>query len=407
MQKKHRLSAILMVIAMLLAISIGGCGKAKDPAPTPVGGKTEVLKFGIISYLTGPAAPWGIPNYRSISMGAWKVNEKGGFKVGDTTYTWDVVVYDSKYIPAEGVSALNRFIYDDKGQFIAIGGGAVVAAGLPLLKENEILSLNFAGGGSMITNPGNPLVFRYNPSIEVMYASFLSYLQKNENVKTFAVINPDDETGQSGAEAARLIAGQLGMTIVAEEYFERGTAELSPLLTRVIASNPDLIETSYTDPATSALILKQARELGYKGTILLSWGPDPRQVIQIAGVHANGAYLAIAGPEEPQNSAQQEIYTRFIERWPAKEFDPNIWPHTELVPALTAAIEKAQSFDPYKIAEVLESQEWDSPAGTLAFGGSKVFGIKRQLLWPMTAYQVKDGKPVFIETFEVPREILD
>ncbi|MBS4023579.1 MAG: ABC transporter substrate-binding protein [Dethiobacter sp.] len=407
MKRQLRLVVTLIIVVMLVAVSISGCGRAKDPVPTPGEGKVETLKFGIISFLTGPAAPWGIPNSRSINLGAWKVNDQGGFKVGDTTYKWDVVVYDSKYVPAEGVSALNRFIYDDKGKFVAIGGGSVVAASLQLLKENEILSLNFAGGGKMITNPGNPLVFRYNPSIEIMYATFIPYLQKNENIKTMAVINPDDETGQSGAEAARLVADQFGVTIVAEEYFERGTAELSPLLTKVMAANPDLIETSYTDPATSALILKQARELGYKGTILLSWGPDPKQVIQIAGAHAEGAYMALAGPQEPQNSAQQEIYTRFVARWPVGEFDPNIWHLTEVIPALTKAIVETQSFDPNVLAQKLENMEWDSPAGTLAFGGSKVFGIKRQLLWPMTAYQVRGGKPVFVGTWQVPAGILD
>lgn len=107
----------------------------------------KVMKHGILSYLTGPAAPWGIPNYRSISMGAWKINDQGGFKVGKTTYKWEPVVYDTKYVPAEAVKAANKAIYSDKVSFISIGGGACAIACIPLLKEVNMLSLNFAGGG--------------------------------------------------------------------------------------------------------------------------------------------------------------------------------------------------------------------------------------------------------------------
>ena len=70
-----KLIVVLAIGAMFLATGFGG----GQSAALAASGKT--LNFGIISYLTGPASPWGIPNYRSISMGAWKVNDQGGFKV--------------------------------------------------------------------------------------------------------------------------------------------------------------------------------------------------------------------------------------------------------------------------------------------------------------------------------------
>jgi branched-chain amino acid transport system substrate-binding protein len=178
-------------------------------------------------------------------------------------------------------------------------------------------------------------------------------------------------------------------------------------LTKVIAKKPDLIDTCYTDPTSAALICKQARELGYKGAILLAWGPNPSQVLKIAGEHANKAYMAVAGPMEPKNAAQQAIYDRFVAKWPAKEWDPNIWPHTELIPALTKAIEATQSFDSMILAKYLEDATWDSPFGKLSFGLKSVFGIKRQLMFPLGIYQVQDGKPEYIGTYPIPKGILD
>jgi len=394
---------ILAVVfgSLLLAI---GFWEVQNPA---MAADLKILKLGNISFLSGPAAPWGIPIARALSMGISKINDPGGFKVGNTTYKWEQIDYDSKYIPAEAVKAANKAIYGDKVNYITMGGGALVVACTPLLKENNMLLMHYAGGGKAVSNPSLPLFFRYNPAIEGMYLAFLPFLMKREGIKTMAVINPDDETGRSGVDAARLGAEVNNIKIVAEEYFQRGIKEFSPLLTRVIAKNPDLIETSYTDPGSSALICKQARELGYKGTVLLSWGPDPKQVLTIGGPHAEKVYMAVPGPPEPETPAQKEFYNRFLKKWPASDWDVIYWLHPELVPCLTKAIVETQSFDPFKLANHLENMTWDSPMGALSFGGAKLFGIKRQLIYPLSVLQVQKGKAVYLGTPPVPKGILD
>jgi branched-chain amino acid transport system substrate-binding protein len=392
---------VLAIGALFLAALSGGVQKTAWAA------EAKTLKYGLVVYLTGPASTWGIPVSRGILLGAHKINEKGGFKVGGNTYKWEVIICDSKYIPAEAVKCTNKQLYDDKVSFMNVGGGSCVLAANSLLKEAKMLSLNTAGGGKTVTNPGNPLLFRYNPAIESMYAAIFPFIIKNHGVKTMAAVNPDDETGRSGLEAVTPIAGINKLQIITKEFFERGTKEFSPLLTRVIAKNPDMIETGYTDPTSSALIVKQARELGYKGIVLLAWAPDPKQVLGMAGRNAEGAYMAVAGPVEPQTPEQKEVYNRYLKYFPARDWDPTAWAHTENIPCLTKAIEATQSFDSFKLAAHLENMSWDSPFGTLSFGGSKIFGIKRQLLFPMTLLQVREGKAVYVGTPPVPAGIVD
>lgn len=355
----------------------------------------KVLKFGVVQALTGPAAVWGIPTSRSVSMGAWKINEGGGFKVKGQTYKWEPLIYDHKYVPAEAVKAINKAIYADKVSFLGIMGGSPTLACMSLMKENNILSLNNAAGGKAVTNPDNPLVFRYNPCMEASYARFLPYLMKQEGIKTMAVLNPDDETGRSGLDSAKLIAEINNLKIITTEFYERGTKEFTPLLTRVIAKNPDLIDTSQTDPTSCALINKQARELGYKGVILLIWGPNAKDVISIGGPLAEKAWMGLTGPLEPQNAVQKEFYDRFLKKWSASEWDSNYWTHSEMIPCINKAIVETQSFDPVVLAKHLETMTWDSPLGPMKFGGAKIFGIKRQGIFPSTLYRVEGGKPVF------------
>ncbi|MDY0044428.1 MAG: hypothetical protein RBS82_07135, partial [Syntrophales bacterium] len=95
MKKRYTLAIgiCLLIIGLIAAPSQG------------IAAKAESVNLGIISYLTGPASPWGITDYRSIDMGADLINEQGGFTVKGKTYKWNTLSYDSKYIPAEAVKA--------------------------------------------------------------------------------------------------------------------------------------------------------------------------------------------------------------------------------------------------------------------------------------------------------------
>lgn len=371
--------------------------------------KVKELNWGIITALTGPASPWGIPNSRAMSMGADRINEAGGFQVKGETYKWKIIVYDSKYVPAETVKALNRAIHSDKVYGVTIMGGSPLLASIPLLKQNNMLSLNDAAGGKAVTNPDNPLVFRFNPGIEGSYAVGLKYLKEKYRLKTVAAINPDDETGRANLDALKYVnqAAGFNLDIVSSEFFERGSKDFMPLLTRIIAKKPDLIETGMTDPTTQALILKQARELGYKGPIYLIWGPNEQQVLQVAGPLAEGAYLGVTGPVEPTTAVGKELYQRFLKQYPANEWDANYYTHSSLFDCLTKAIVEAQSFDPVIVANTLENLKWEGAWGTYSWGGSDLFGIKRQMLMPLTLLRIEGGKSVVAAQGEVPPGILD
>ena len=389
---------LLLLISAIVLIATGPHAQAAGPAK---------VKIGALMALSGPAAPWGIPILRGVERAAEEVNKQGGFKVKGKSYEWDVRSYDHKYVPAEAIKAANKVIYSDRAKFLSIMGGSPTLAVIPLMKENNILSLNFASGGKKVTNPDNPLVFRYNASVEIMYLSVLPYLVKNEGIKTMATITPDDATGHSGLNAAKLGASHSHLEIISAEFFERGSKDFSSLLTRVLAKKPDLIETSLTDPTSASLILKQAREQGYKGIFLLSWGAVPEQVLKIAGPHAEKAYMYVSAPVKPENDYQKRVYEAFVKKWGEKNWDNIIYMAYGLVPALTEAIVAAQSFEPEAVAKKLESLEWETPTGRLSFGGAKLFGIKRELLYKGAFYQFREGTPGFLGILDYPAEALD
>lgn len=388
----------LLLIAAFLLIAAGPQAQAAEPVK---------VDFVTLQALSGPAAPWGIPLLRGLELAAEEINSGGGFIVNGKTYEWNLKAYDHKYVPAEAVKAANMAIYSDRAKFMSIMGGSTTLACLSLLKENNILALNFDTGGKQVTNPDNPLIFRYNASVESMYLSVLPYLVEKEGIRTMISINPDDQAGQQGLESAKLGADRVNIKIIASEFVERGSKDYSSVLTRIIAKKPDMIETGQLDPTGSALMLKQARELGYKGVIMLSWGADTEQVMKIAGPYVEKAYMNLSGPIKPENDYQKRVYDAYSQKWGEKNWNNVTWVSYGLLPAVTKAIVTAQSFEPEAIAKELERIEWETPTGKLSFGGSKLFGIKRMLLYRTALYQFRNRIPTFMGNLEVPPNALD
>jgi hypothetical protein len=118
------------------------------------------------------------------------------------------------------------------------------------------------------------------------------------------------------------------------------------------------------------------------------------------------AYMAL-GPLEPKTPNQKQIYERFVAKWGAGEWDRNVWFQHDLIPCLTKAIVETQSFDPYILAIHLETMTWEGAMGKAYFGGAKLFGIRRQYMVPLSLYQYRNNKPVYLQDLPIQPGILD
>ena len=76
---------------------------------------------------------------------------------------------------------------------------------------------------------------------------------------------------------------KLGYAVVAKEFFERGVTEFNPILLRLMAQKPDAISVMASPAGSVGLIVKQARELGFKGRFVALHQIDSSVVARIAG----------------------------------------------------------------------------------------------------------------------------
>src|SRR6185436_10038210 len=116
--KRSVLWASLLTAVALIAFA-PGISRAQD-----------VIKFGVSTPLSGPAAPWGIPHKNATELIFEEINAQGGLAVG---------AYDHKYVIAEGVATVNRLIAKDGVKYISVLGGSVVKAIEEPVNESRVL----------------------------------------------------------------------------------------------------------------------------------------------------------------------------------------------------------------------------------------------------------------------------
>jgi branched-chain amino acid transport system substrate-binding protein len=219
----------------------------------------------------------------------------------------------------------------------------------------------------------------------------------NLGIKTAVHVNPDDAHGRAHyAERAQQMEA-VGVKSIGEDFYPRGATEFYPILRRLLAKNPDFLDTGTGGIRDEALLTKQARELGFKGPILV-WAVSTGQLEKIVGKELLEGTLSTAPPPLPglpMKGKTKELFDWYVSKFDVKEFDSAALSPYGIVELLTHAIKKAQSIDAFKVAGALEKINKDNPIET-AVGKTYIdslgFGIPRVMTFPFNVYLFKDGK---------------
>jgi len=368
--------SMLLIAAVLMAVRPGGAGAA------------DVIKFGVATPLSGPAAPWGIPHKGATELIFDEINAQGGLEVGGKKYKLEVVAYDHKYVIAEGVATVNRLISKDGVHFISVLGGTVVKAIEETVNETRTLNLPLAYADGLVS-PKNPYTFHSFPSPPEPITFWNWIKQNHPNIKRVASITPNDDTGWWSLKVETNYVAKLGYEVVAREFFERPVTDFNPLLLRVLAQKPDIISVLAAPAGSVGLIIKQARVLGFKGRFIHLGQMDTSVVAGIAGkenVEGTWVHGYVQTPLPEKIKSWQARYTKKHGEWNATSID-----FANPALAFVAAVKKAQSLDPKKIAEALSTVEFENLWGKAHFGGKDYYGIGNQIIYPMPFSEVKDG----------------
>ena len=133
------------------------------------------------------------------------------------------------------------------------------------MTEPEKVLFSFVCWGTSNLGPDKPYSFRAMLSQWEVAEPFYRWVkEKHPQVKRVALISPNDTSGKDTNTAVVKALKGLGFEVAADEYYERGTKDFYPILTKLLATKPDMLDVAAAPAGEGGLILKQARELGFK-----------------------------------------------------------------------------------------------------------------------------------------------
>ena len=273
----------------------------------------KVLKIGHIGVMSGPAASWGLINKYAALAGAEIINEDGGFEIGGEKYDIEIVSLDTKQDPRVAIAGAERLVYSEGIKYI-IGPNVddTTRAVLPVLEKAGAFNICYGWHRELFTAPSKNtalgMISGYQ-SAPVIY----KYLKEQRGVKSLACVPRNDASGLNSRDSCVAAADQLGIKITSSDStYEPNTSDFFPIMGRIIGQNPDLIVLSGVAPADAPLLIRAARELGYKGLMSTETAMDANIITEIAGEMANG-YISVGGASAPE--LRTDEMKRFIERY--------------------------------------------------------------------------------------------
>lgn len=381
----HMSWTVLAVATALGTVSVGASAQEKT------------LPIGVLGPLSGSAAPYGAELVRSAEMRADEINKAGGLKVGSDVYRLKVIAYDHKAIAAEAATATNKLVFQDKVRFI-IGNaiGATCNAAQTITEPQKVL-FGFVCWGTANLGPEKPYSFRtvHSPS-EVVEPFYRWIKETRPAIKKIAAISPNDTSGTDTLKVLAKVAKGFGFEVVSEETYERGTKDFYPILTKMLATKPDIIELAASLAAEAAQIVKQARELGFKGAKGWIAGQNVPLFLEMAGKDVAEGVWSPSGVNvksqlvNPAVRKFAEEYEKRYKELPAVVAIGNYGAFD----VFTRAMQQAGSVEPEKVLAAITKGSYDTVWGTLIIGGMETYGINRQFLYPVVISEIRNGEVV-------------
>jgi branched-chain amino acid transport system substrate-binding protein len=230
-------------------------------------GETKELKIGTVAPLQ---LQQGIEIQKWMQLFTEDVNEQGGWKIGNDTYTLKSIVYDGGFNdPAKSRAAAERLVLQDGVKILLSNWGDISEQTCAVTEANKVLNVGCDFTDATVTP-------NYNYFIRgsgVYFARGLSYTvvkdMMEQGGKVELSVGGDDEQGKVGNMMWGKAAEMAGMTVLPGLVYPRDTTDFSSLATKIMSLDPrpDHIDLSFVVGDQITQIISALYDAGYKGTV--------------------------------------------------------------------------------------------------------------------------------------------
>ncbi len=316
----------------------------------------ETIKIGAILAVTGPAAFLGAPEAKTLEMMVDEINKKGGIKGNKI----ELIIKDSGGSPEKALSFAKQLIEEDK--VLAIIGPSTSGETMKIkgvAEEGKTILLSCAAA-EVIVNPVAKYVFK-TPQMDRDAVIKIFRQMKAMKLTKAGVLSSNTGFGKAGKDQIEKLAPEYGIQIVANEVYDSKATDLTAEVTKVKAAGAEAIINWSIEPA-QAIVIKNARQLGFKGTIFQSHGFGNIKYVEAAGEAAEGVIFPagrlLVADLLPKDHPQKAVLLKYKKDYESKykEEASTFGGHAyDAMIILTKAIEKAGSTDKEAVRNAIEN----------------------------------------------------
>ena len=270
MARRYMIAWSLMAVVLTLPSS----AVAADKAP-----------FGVITPLSGGAAHYGTNFWRGIQMAAEEINRAGGVTIaGGKKVELEPIVCDDEFKSDKAVGCARRLASMNHVPMIMTPASL---SAFPLMGFNEKMGfLVMATSQSpTFTEKGNKMVVRFVNNVDRTMDRWVSLLVKylertNVPARAVAIMEVNTQLGKEWVQAFEREWKKRNREIVGKASYDANETDFAAQLTSLLSKKPEVILLTTVDEP-SALVIKQARELGFKGTFINSAAASGERLLEL------------------------------------------------------------------------------------------------------------------------------
>jgi branched-chain amino acid transport system substrate-binding protein len=273
--------------------------------------QSESIKVGEYASLTGKEAGFGQTSHHGVVLALEEINNAGGV-LGKKL---ELVYEDNQTKPGESATAVKKLISRDK--VIALIGEVSSGRSLeaaPIAQAAKIPMIAPAATNPKVTETGD-YIFRVcfiDPFQGTVMAKFALADLKAKKVAILSSVSNAYSVGLAKFFQETFTQG--GGTIALEQKYSEGDKDFRAQLTAIKAAGVDAVFVPgyYTE---SALIVRQARELGITVPFIGGDGWEDEQLLKIGGEGLNGCYYSTHFSAENNDPAVAKFVAKYKARW--------------------------------------------------------------------------------------------
>jgi branched-chain amino acid transport system substrate-binding protein len=265
------------------AFALSACGGTTTSSDNAAGGdKACDLKIGFFGALTGDAANLGINIKNGADLAVKQYNEKNAdCKV-------QLVTFDSQGDPSVAPGLAQKAVTDKK--LVGVVGPAFSGeskAANPIFDKAGLNIITASATNPALSENGWKTFHRVLGNDATQGPAAAKYIKDILKAEKAFVI---DDSSEYGKGLADIVRKDLGGMVAGNDAVQQKQTDFSGTVTKVVASKaPAVFFGGYY--AEAALLTKQLRSAGYKGTFVAADGVKDDGYVKAAGSAAEGAIV--------------------------------------------------------------------------------------------------------------------